>query len=48
MAGLGWGLLAYGLSFFVLLAVAMGAVARRIDFKWFAANSGLERTVNAG
>lgn len=48
MAGLGWGLLAYVLSFFVLLAVAMGAVARRIDFKRVAATSGLERTDNTG
>ena len=47
MAGLGWGLLAYALSFFVLLAVAMGAVARRIYFTRVAATSGVERTDNA-
>lgn len=48
MAGLGWGLLAYVLSSFVLLAAVMGAAARRIDFKRVAATSRLERTDNAG
>lgn len=48
MAGLGWGLLAFVLTFFVLLAVVMGAVAHHIDFKRVAATGGLERTDNAG
>jgi hypothetical protein len=48
MAGLGWGLFAYVLAFFVLLAAAMGAVARRIEFKRVTATNGLERTDNAG
>lgn len=47
MAGLGSGLFAFVLLFFVLLAVAMGAVAHRVDFKRTGATSGLERTDNA-
>lgn len=47
MAGLGSGLFAFVLSFFVLLAVAMGAVARRVDFRRAGATRGLERTDNA-
>ena len=38
---------AFVLSFFVLLAVAMGAVARRVDFRRAGATRGLERTDNA-
>ncbi len=47
MAGLGWGHLAFILTFFILLAVVMGAVARRIELKHRAVSGGPERTNNA-
>lgn len=47
MAGLGSGIFAFVLLFFVLLAVVMGAVAYRVGFKRAGATSGLERTDNA-
>lgn len=48
MSGLGWGLLAYALFFFVLLAGAMGAVAHYLGFKRVPATRRLERPENAG
>lgn len=48
MSGLGWGLLAYVLFFFVLLAGAMGAVAHCLGFKRVRATGRLERPDNAG